>query len=67
VCCLACRESALEIELGVDTLNTVDSVEILHQSDLITSGRTLARDDGGAGEEEFPDLIRVLACYVMDG
>jgi hypothetical protein len=53
---LAGIESAGETELALDTLDTVSRVDVLDQSDLIASCGSLAGDDRGVGEEEFPNL-----------
>lgn len=37
-------------------IKTVGGVEVLHDHHLEASGATLARGDGGPGEEKFPDL-----------
>lgn len=49
-------ESAEQTLLGVDGLGSVDRVEVLDQSHLVASGRSLASDDGRVGKEELPDL-----------
>ncbi len=50
-------------KLGVNTFDTVSGVQVLDKGDLIASGGALARDDGGVGEEEFPDLVLLAkAC-----
>jgi hypothetical protein len=53
---LGSLESAAQAELRVDTLNTVGGVDVLDQHDLVASGTTLTRDDGGRGKEVLPDL-----------
>lgn len=45
-----------EVELGVNTLNTVRRVDVLDQGKLEAGGRTLSGDDGRVGKEEFPNL-----------
>src|SRR5690242_370217 len=52
---LARLESTREGELGVDAINTVNSVEVLDAGDLEASGRTLAGCDRGVGKEVLPD------------
>lgn len=42
-------------ELVVDSVDTVDSVEVLDAGDLEASGGTLARGDRGVGKEVLPD------------
>lgn len=64
--CLVGREGGLsgglggaksaEAELSVDALDTVGGVDVLDHGDLVASGGTLTRDDGGVGKEELPDL-----------
>ena len=54
---LGSLESARKTELGVDTLDTVGRVDVLDHGDLVASGGTLTRDDGGVGKEVFPDLL----------
>lgn len=40
----------------VNALNTVSRVDVLYQSNLVAGSTTRAGDDGGVGQEEFPDL-----------
>lgn len=54
--CLACCQMAMEASLRVDSVNTLSSVEILHDNDLETGSRTLARSNGGVGQEKLPNL-----------
>ena len=56
---LGSLEGARQTELGVDALDTVSRVDVLDHGDLVASGGTLARDDGGVGKEVFPDLLKV--------
>ena len=51
-------ESTEQTLLGVDGLGSVDGVDVLDESHLVASGRTLASDDGRVGKEELPDLCR---------
>jgi len=46
----------MEAVLAVDALDTMGRVDVLDHSDLIASSAALAGDDGGIGQEEFPDL-----------
>lgn len=48
--------SAGETELGLNALNTVGGVDVLDKGELPAGSTTLARGDGGGGEEIFPDL-----------
>lgn len=50
------RQRAGKSELRWDTLDAVRGVDVLDQRDLEAGGGALAGDDGGVGEEEFPDL-----------
>ena len=54
----ASSESRRQTELSLDTLNTVNSVEVLDASDLEACGRALAGSDRGVGEEVLPDLLK---------
>lgn len=45
-----------ETVLRVDALNTVSGVDVLDEGELPAGSTTLARGDGGGGEEVFPDL-----------
>ena len=49
-------KSSGQTELGVDTVNAVDSVKVLDASNLEASGRSLAGGNRRVGEEVFPDL-----------
>lgn len=42
--------------MGSDTLDTMEGIDVLVKNDLVTGGGTLARDDSGVGQEEFPNL-----------
>ena len=53
-------EGAVQSELGVDTIDPVRRVDVLHQHDLEAGGGTLARGDGRPGQEKRPDLIEYL-------
>lgn len=57
---LALAESALETELSWNALDSVSGVDVLHQSDLVASSATLARDDRRVGEEVLPDLRKLV-------
>jgi hypothetical protein len=46
-----------ERELGVNALDTMGGVQVLDKGDLVAGCGALTRDDGGVGEEEFPDLV----------
>lgn len=52
-------EGAAEAVLRGDALDPVGRVEVLDNRDLVARGTALARDDGGVGKEELPDLRRV--------
>lgn len=54
---LGSLESAGQAVLAGDTLNTVGGVDVLDQRDLEASRATLARGDGGGGQEVLPDLF----------
>lgn len=56
---LGSLESARKTELGVDAFDTVSRVDVLDHGDLVASGGTLTGDDGGVGEEVFPDLFQI--------
>jgi len=50
-------------ELGIDALDAVSGVQVLDKGDLVAGCGALARDDGGVGEEELPDLfLLVVPC-----
>jgi hypothetical protein len=53
-------------ELGLNTIDSVGGVDVLDQSDLEASGRTLARDNGGGGKEVLPDAEPSLAVLGLD-
>lgn len=57
----AVRKGARKAELGGDALDAVVGVEVLDENHLVASCGTLAGDDGGVGEEEFPDLV-ITTC-----
>lgn len=42
--------------MGLDALDAVGGVDVLDHGDLVAGSGALARDDGGVGEEELPDL-----------
>ena len=48
-------KSPRELVLGGNALNTVESVQILVENNLVASSTTLARNDARVGKEEFPD------------
>lgn len=50
-------ETTLETKLGLDAVHAVGRVDVLDEGDLEAGGGTLARGNGGVGQEEFPDLI----------
>ena len=52
---LAGLESAGQRELRVDTIDTVDGIEVFDAGDLEASGGTLAGRDRGIGKEVLPD------------
>jgi len=54
--CLACCQMAMEASLRVDSVDTLSSVEVLHDNDLEAGSRTLARCNGGVGQEKLPNL-----------
>jgi hypothetical protein len=56
-------QSAAEPELGWDAFDAVGGVDIFDEGDLKAGGGALAGDDGGVGEEEFPDLVWVRSGY----
>jgi hypothetical protein len=60
---LARRQCPTQIELALDALNTMRAIDVLHERNLIAGSGTLSRNDGGVGEEVFPDLV----YYVSDG
>lgn len=53
---LASSKRTRETMCGLDSVDTVDQVEVLLEDDLVASGRALAGDDRGVGKEVFPDL-----------
>lgn len=53
---LGSSQGARQTIVVVDTLDTVVRVDVLDQSDLVAGGTTRAGNDGGIGQEEFPDL-----------
>lgn len=50
-------QSPRQRELSVDTIDTVDSVEVLHAGNLEASGGTLAGSDRGVSKEVLPDAV----------
>lgn len=60
---LGSGESAREVKLGGDALDTVGRVDVLDKGELVAGGGTLAGDDGGGSKEVLPDLRAcLLAC-----
>lgn len=53
-------------ELGLNTIDSVGGVDVLDQSDLEASGRTLARYNGGGGKEVLPNAEPSLAVLGLD-
>jgi hypothetical protein len=53
----ASGESSGQTELSVDTVNAVNSVEVLDAGNLEASGSSLAGGNRRVGEEVFPDLM----------
>ena len=51
--------------MGVNALDTVSGVQVLDKSDLVASCGALAGDDGGVGEEEFPDLLLLVVAWKL--
>jgi len=49
------RKSSGELVLGANALNTMESVQVLVEDNLVASSTTLARDNARVGKEEFPD------------
>lgn len=45
-----------QTKLAINTFDPVGGIDILDKSDLIASGRTLARYDGRPGQEKCPNL-----------
>jgi hypothetical protein len=53
---LASSESTGKGELSLDSLDSVNRVDVLDEGKLVASGGALAGDDGGVSKEEFPNL-----------
>lgn len=51
-------QASREAELGLDAVDTVAGVDVLHQHNLEAGSRALARGDGRVSEEVLPDLDR---------
>jgi len=49
-------KSGRQTELGFNTIDAVDGVEVLDASNLEARGGTLARSNRGVCEEVFPNL-----------
>ena len=49
-------EGARQVVLRIDAVDAVCGVEVLDERDLEASSGTLARSNGGGGEEVLPDL-----------
>lgn len=49
-------QRSLETELGVDALDAVGRVNVLHKDNLVAGSGALARGNGGPGKEKEPDL-----------
>jgi hypothetical protein len=45
--------------VGGDTLNTVERVDVLVEDNLVAGSGTLTGDNGGVGQEEFPNLREI--------
>lgn len=53
---LAILQGTRQVELGVDSLDTMRRVDVLDHGDLKARGGTLARRDGRVAEEILPNL-----------
>jgi hypothetical protein len=53
---LACRKGSGQAVLRVDTINTVDSVQVLDEGNLEACSGTLAGRNRRVSQEVFPDL-----------
>jgi hypothetical protein len=48
-----------ERELSWQSFNSMNTVQVLDKSDLVTSSRTLPGDNGRIGQKIFPNLINI--------
>lgn len=61
-----CLASTGEAKLSLNALDTVGRVDVLDEGELPASGTTLARCNGGSGQEVFPDLDELLITGVFE-
>lgn len=55
---LASSKGRRQAELRLDTIDTVNSVQVLDEGDLETCSGSLTRGNRGVSEEVFPNLQR---------
>lgn len=53
---LAGLEGSVQTKLGWNTVDAVESVQVLVNNHLVAGSETIARSDNRPGEEKFPDL-----------